>query len=144
MESESPLLVDGVKATRLFADWLLLSKAPDAISDAIVSARTAFYRTALAVSYLMTVLGAKLVFVIASLVSGKTLATPILLFLLGMGFDTLAVFALLLKPCRETKKPYDTGRYLRRLLSSLGAGVLSGGRTPRFHAVCGQAVQPLP
>ncbi|MBQ7365538.1 MAG: hypothetical protein IJW46_08065, partial [Clostridia bacterium] len=130
-DQDGELLVHAPKVLRLFADWLLLKDKPDAagsaIAHAIEDARGRYYRVLTALCYLFTVLPMKLVPLIGALITGKSLVSPILLFLLGLVFDTLAVMALLFKPCRERQKPYAIRVYCRQILAALGVGLLSGG-----------------
>jgi len=121
------LLVQGTKAIRLFGDGLLLSRTSDAISEAIVHARSHFYRMSTVLSYLLTLLGIKPIFALASLFMESPAVTPMLFFLLGFVFDTLAVAALLLKPCREIRPPLEAKDQLRSFLASFITGLLSGG-----------------
>ena len=131
---QASLLKNGTAGVRLFADWvsstslLSLAQMKDGLSDA-------FYRAQNAILYLFTVLAIKLMPTLASIILGKDVVTAMVFMLLGFGFDTLAVFAILFRHGKDGIAPYTKKGFLARLYAALGGGFLIGSTLLTFALV---------
>lgn len=134
-EKASPeLLSHGADATRLFADCLVSGDVQE-IAKAKGALRTAFFAAQSAVLYLVTVLLAKLLPAVFSIVSGNAVVTPLFFILMGFGFDTLAVFSLIFRQGERKRAPYSVSVMTKRLIASLGVGALTGGAILIFSLI---------
>lgn len=78
-----------------------------------------------ATAYVLSTLGVKLLPTLFAIFLGKDLVSALFFVLMGFGFDTLAVCAILYQPRRETAQGRSLS-LIERALSSLAAGILAG------------------
>ena len=138
-EAQNPALYPalsrhGASDTRFSADCLYQGDA-SALAECKRLTADAYDRVTRAAAYLVSALLLKFFPTVFAIILGEDLVSPLFFVLMGLGFDTLAVFSILYRPRASVLHRFEEHALWQRMMPSVASGAVASLATMIFSLV---------